>query len=378
LYPHAVLLQNLKIQEGILKLKLINKNEIYVDALLQNFDFPIVTKEGNTLNSLEIQGDIIDDALHFYTPNKDIEFISKNNQNSLYLNNLDIKKPNSVKNKEGSLSNMDIQIKGTNSDIWLNSKQKLLAQSYDLVFKKDEIALDLQHNNSNFSFLQQQERMNIFGLQLSDTFMNHFLGIKNLFLDGEFTLNATGNKDSLQGSVDITNSKVKDLAILNNLITLINTTPGLINPLLAIPAFVGMVGNDGFNLNGYRITKGVLDFTYDLSSEMFFIEKLDTIGNMVDFKAVGLLNLKNKTINADAMVIFLKDYSNLIDYIPVVNYLLLGKERNISTLVKIQGNIENPEIQTNLSKEAISAPLNFIKRIFNLPTQGLELLQPKK
>jgi hypothetical protein len=378
IYPYSPLLNRLEMQEGILKLKMMSKNEIDVDAWLHNLTFPLYTKEGDMLRSMELQGKIHDDVLNFYTPDERIKFSSKQGKHKLFLNQLDIKKPNNINSKEGLLNSLDLHIVGKDSNILLTQKQKILAQSYDLVLKNDEIALDVQHQQSNFSFLQQKQRINIFGLQLSDVFMNEFLGVENLFTNGEFTLNATGTKKSLKGSVDIQNSKLKDLAVLNNLITLINTTPGLINPLLAIPAFVGMASKEGFNLNGYRIMKGTLDFTYNLNSELFFVERLDTVGNMVDFKATGVLDLNEKSINADAMVIFLKDYSNIIDYIPVVNYLFLGEERNISTLVKITGNIDDPKIETNLSKEAASAPLNFIKRIFNLPSQGLELLQPKK
>ena len=41
---------------------------------------------------------------------------------------------------------------------------------------------------------------------------------------------------------------IEDLAILNNLLLFIHTSPAFINPFLAIPSVVGMATNSGFNL----------------------------------------------------------------------------------------------------------------------------------
>jgi len=81
------------------------------------------------------------------------------------------------------------------------------------------------------------------------------------------------------------NVKIEDLAILNNLLLFINTSPALINPFLAIPSVLGMASNGGFNLTGYRIIDGVLDFDYHKNKKLLDITKL--FNKILDFERIN-------------------------------------------------------------------------------------------
>jgi hypothetical protein len=167
-------------------------------------------------------------------------------------------------------------------------------------------------------------------------------------------------------------NRLLNLTILNNIITLVNTSPALINPLLAIPAVFGMVTNGGFNLNGYAVNEGYIDFTYDFENRILNLIKIHTIGNSVDFEGYATLNLKESYVNANVDLIFMKDYTKIVNFIPGLNYLFLGDEKRVSTKVKITGDLNKPKIETQLAKDSISAPVNFFKRVITSPLKLFE------
>lgn len=377
-HPFSQLLQDLNIKQGSLNLNLHDKNTIDFRATLQNLDFPLQYKDGSKLNNLSLYGQVNHNKLLINSLDEKIKIRVENDQNFLTLHDFDIVNKSDTLLKNDSIETQ-IEIKGINSNVILNEKQKLLADSYTLHLKKEGLDLSLQHKGGELNFTKDlKEQISFNAHNMNDTFMNDLLGIENFFQDGNFTVVAQGTSKLINGNVVVINSKIKELALLNNLITFINTTPAIINPLLAIPTIFGMASNKGFNLAGYRIIEGSLDFTYDLKDDFFYINQLQTTGNMADFKATGAIDLAQRTIDSDVMIIFLKDYSKIIDYIPVVNYLFLGDEKNISTSVQIHGSLDDPQIQTNLTQDAAGASMNFIKRIFNLPAKGIELLTPSK
>ena len=375
LYDKSKLLQDLKIEEGSLSLYLKDKENIDFKGTLTKFDFPIVQKDGNKLQTLTLKGEVKNGNVVVGSSDEKIKVEITDNKNHLFLKDYDILKENNTLLQDNSSTNLEII--GINSTVLLNDKQKLLADNYVLLLKNNTMNLKLSHKDGTFNYAQDAKKsINLTATAVSDIFMNQLMGNENFFDEGSFNLTAKGNNQLLEGRVDVTNAKINNLALINNLVTFVNTTPALINPLLAIPTLFGMAKNSGFNLTGYKIVEGHLDFTYDTKNELFYMKHLETIGNMTDFKVTGLINLEQKNIDADVTLIFLKDYSSIIDYVPVFNYLLLGDEKNISTQLRIVGNLDNPDIQTNFTQDAAGAPVNFIKRIFNLPAKGIELLTP--
>jgi len=383
-HSYSEILKNLKIKKGTLDIVLHSKDNIDFNATLDELDFPIFEQSGEQLTHTSIVGNMSNDIISINSLDERIKVRIEDGKNfitldGLNISNIAIKSTQNEQNdeKKEEKNTLHIQINGINSNIALNDKQKLLANNYVLIIEENKINLNLQHKEGNLYYLKDgTDKIEFYGNNLSSAFINQLVGIENFFQDGEFNLKVKGTASLLQGEVTTANAKIKQLAILNNLITFINTTPAIINPLLAIPSFVGMATNKGFNLTGYRIVEGSLNFRYDLERELFYIDNLNTVGNMADFKAVGLIDLEKKEINSDVVVIFLKDYSKILGYVPVLNYLFLGDDKNVSTRVQIYGSLDDPKIETNLTQDAADASLNFVKRIFNLPAKGLELLTP--
>ena len=249
----------------------------------------------------------------------------------------------------------------------INKKFKVLSTKYDFTIHDDISKFELYHNKTKMDYLKNSEGLIVIGAtNVSDVFINSFFQ-KDFVKGGNLNIEATGKDDVVTGRINFKNNKLKNLKTLNNIIMLVNTTPALVNPLLAIPSIFGMVTSTGFNLNGYRINKGYVDFTYDFNNKFLNMYKINTIGNSVDFDGFATFDFKKDIVHSDLKLIFMKGYSDVIDIIPGIDYILLGDDKQISTEVNIRGSIDNPDIKTNVLKDTARAPFDVIKRILTLP-----------
>jgi hypothetical protein len=260
-----------------------------------------------------------------------------------------------------------IDILGKYSNIFLNNTYKFLADDYEIRIRDNSKFIQLSYKDTDITIKESEDKkLDIFSNAINDEFVNTIFD-KKIFEGGKLMLLANGDINNLNGKLIIENSNIKELAILNNLLLFIQTSPALINPFLAIPSVVGMATNDGFNILAYKIVNGTIEFNYNQEKELLDIRKLVTVGNGIDLDGKGSVDLKNMTLQSDVKLIFLKDYSKIVGMIPVVNYVLLGESNRVETKVNIFGDLNNPKISTNLTKDAFSVPLNITKRILTSP-----------
>lgn|GEM_PF-795732 len=349
----------------------INKNNIKFDAQATNLDLPIA-KDNRQVSTLTLKGSYKDNLIKLKTTDNTLELdydISKD-KISMWLDNYDVLYNT---NKETDEKNKTIYyIEGKNSNIIINEKHVAIANEYNFVFEKDFVDIRLSHDNTKFKYHKDSLENIIFEAQnMNDEFLNSLFG-KNLIQGGSVNIISKGKNGVIQGVTEIDNSKVVDLAILNNLLILINTSPGLINPLLAVPSVVGMVSNGGFNLNGYRIVEGKIEFIYNTNTKYLNMPKIFTKGNGIDFDGFMTIDFNTSEIDSKLKLLFFKNYSKIVGAIPVVNYILLGDENRVSTQVEIYGTLDEPKYKTVFVEEGIKAPVNLLKRIITSPLKLFE------
>ncbi|QKF89934.1 AsmA family protein (DUF3971 domain) [Arcobacter cloacae] len=355
----------------------IKNQEVNFDAVVKNLDLPL-KKNGKEIKELSLVGIQKDNNTKISTKNKDLILELKNETLYLQLDGYDVFYKNKINEEGEDNSYKNVNIIGKNSNIIIDEKYKLLANNYEIRVREDEKYINLKYKDNEFTLKQSKDKkIDIYTSELSDEFVNAIFD-KNIFKDGKLIFLANGSLDKLNGKIIIENSNIEDLAILNNLLVFIHTSPALINPLLAIPSVVGMATNSGFNLTAYKIINGIVEFEYTQKESLLEIKKLVTIGNGIDFEGKGRIDLNNMTINSEIKLIFLKDYSKIVGAIPVVNYVLLGDSNRVETQVNLFGDLSNPSISTNLTKETFSIPMNITKRIFSTPSMIFDFLSGKK
>lgn len=352
----------------------ILNEDITFKGKLENLDIPI-SLNAKKVDRLELKGLITKDSTNISTVDEKIKIVLKEKELSLDIKDYDVLF-NTKEEKTNDFEN--ININGKNSSIIVNEKFKFLANDFNIRVRNDSKYLHLTHNKTDITFKETEDKkIDIFANDISDVFINALFD-KNILKGGNLMFVGQGTLEDLKGKIIIENSNVEDLAILNNLLLFIHTSPGLINPLLAIPSVIGLASNKGFNLTGYKVVDGIIEFNYSKETNILNINKIVTVGNGIDFDGKGQIDLNTDLINSEIKLIFFKNYSNLVGLIPVVNYVLLGKDNRVETLVNIFGPLENPKIKTNLTKDAFSIPLNIAKRILTSPSEFIKFIQNKK
>jgi hypothetical protein len=370
----------LKIDDEVYEIKnakiYIKKDQINFDASVINLDIPL-KKDNKLITELSLKGIYTKDLTTINTKNEDLTLELKNHGMFLNINGYDVLYTTSdVIEDEKNTPNLSI--KGKNSNILINDKYKFIADNLEIRLTKDSKYINLKHKKTDLTIKESKDKkIDIYSTDISDEFVNAIFN-KNIFKGGKILFLANGDINNLNGKLIIEDSNIDDLAILNNLLIFIHTSPALINPLLALPSVVGMATNTGFNLTAYKIVNGVLEFNYNKEKELLDVKKLLTVGNGIDFDGKGKVDLNNMTLNSDIKLIFLKDYSKIVGIIPVVNYVLLGNNNRVETQVNLFGDLNNPKISTNLTKDAFSVPVNIAKRILSSPSMLLDFITGKE
>lgn len=354
---------SLKIDDEIYQLEkasaLIKKDFISFEAIINDLDIPLF-KDGKKVEYLEISGTQSGNNTKLKTKNGDLNFELINKNMNLYLNGYDISI--STKDKDAISNFENIRVKALNSNIILNTAHKILAQEYELNLNKDEKFFYLKNKGSEISFKEYKDKsIDFFSINIDDIFINS-LANKEIMNGGNIKFFGNGNLDNLNSTIIVKDSNISNLSILNNLLIFIQTSPALINPLLAIPSALSLT-----NLGYYKIEDSHISLNYNYSKKTIDINNLNTVGNGIDFEGKGIIDLDKMTIDSDLKVIFLKDYTGIVGLIPVLNYILLGDDNRVETKVNITGDLKNPNINTNIAMDSLNAPVNILKRILSFP-----------
>jgi hypothetical protein len=231
---------------------------------------------------------------------------------------------------------------------------------------KNNLHLIIHDNNSTIDISTQNNSLIVHANNLTDKYINKFFN-KKILKNGYINVNIyTDDINFLSGDINFYNTTIQNVTIINSLLTFINTTPAIINPLLSLPTLFRLSKN-GFNTNGYRIKNGSGSFQYSLLSQKLRLYDLYTHGEMSNFIVNSDFNLKTKKVDGNVDISFLKDFSTAINYIPIVGYILLGDNGKFHTNVRISGTTENPILKTNTIKDGANGFMGVIKRILTLP-----------
>ena len=124
--------------------------------------------------------------------------------------------------------------------------------------------------------------------------------------------------------------------------------------------------------DNFKIDTG--EFNFRLKDGMLVVKDIVLKNRFSTLKGSGYIDLKNKNMHLSFKVNILKDLGKTIKAIPLIGYILLGKDGKFSSKVTISGDINDPQIETDFSKDVIKSPLNIIFRVIKLP---FKLLLPK-
>ena len=313
-------------------------------------------KNNNTASITIISKDLNDTTIDINALNVVIDsdyFQSKNENNTSKIERLVV--PNFPKMK----------LKYTNSSINYDK--------YSLIF--DTLNLDTNSTTAKIKIIKDKSIIEahiidnglIFNAKnLTDTYMNSFLNQK-IFENGYMNLNIYGEDiNELSGDVNFHTTTIRNVTIINSLLTFVNTTPAILNPLLALPTLFRMA-ETGFDTNGYYMKNGDGSFRYNVPLKELGIYDIYSNGKMSNFIVNSHVNFKTNTIDANVDISFLKDFSKVIRSIPIVGYIVMGEDGEFHTSIDISGKLDDPQMETHTLESASNGVTGIIKRILTLP-----------
>jgi len=337
-----------------------------------NFKFDIDYKDGLYINIPALKFQLKKDnnnnsivSLSNFVPLKNyFDFFGLNNKSKLLLRrdknaNIDLKLDHisvvldpyydNLLQKDKEKQNIDntINLSWKNSFVEFN-KFKFYFDTLQGKIFNNNVHLNLQKNTTKFSIAKINNRTIVKSKRINANYVNLIVG-KKVLKNGYLDMFLTGGLNKYQGTIKLYDTTIVKMQLIDNLLLFLNSTPALINPLLAIPTIYHFTQSN-FELGGYYVTKGLLNFNYNHLNRYLDIYNIVTKGKINDFKGDVKLNFIDNTIKGNLRVSTLKDYAKIINHIPLINYLFLDTEGKFSVPISIYGTINNPHYKIVNSK----------------------------
>ncbi len=383
--PYSPIMDYIALKDGSLEVSTSDFVNIDFFAKDLKINLPIYRSDGSHFDSFSLFGSINKDEILIYTPSKSVSVKIKGDQKDITLNNLDLSVDEFLNSKIPAIAQLfskkqkekptpkEIQ----DEDIFINAKQRyerahkiipmatnIHAKDVVLIYKKMPFPLE------NLDIVAQDDRVKIDGnykngmiiadlvhgalyfkaYNFSGDYINTILQ-KDFVEGGLFTLIGSFENQVFNGELKFQNTSLKNLALMQNMINLINTIPSLI-----------VFRNPHLGANGYQIKTGSVVF--GITKEYLGLEKIDLIGKTLDVAGNGVIELDTNKLDLNLEVSTIKALSNVLSKIPIVGYLILGKEGKITTNVNVKGTLDNPKTKVTLAADIIQAPFKILRRIF--------------
>ncbi len=179
----------------------------------------------------------------------------------------------------------------------------------------------------------------------------HFGGLKG----GRYSLDLHGDiRKTLHGVITIQGGTISEFKTYNNMIALFNTVPSLAS-----------LSDPGFSREGFEVRKGRIEFRI-LSNRIFF-DMIYIDGKSAAISGKGTVSTLNGAINMDLAVRTARTLGKIIGSLPVVGYILMGKDKSVTTGVKVTGTLENPKVETHIVLETLLSPFEMFVRTIKSP-----------
>ncbi|ECW8268165.1 DUF3971 domain-containing protein [Campylobacter upsaliensis] len=248
-----------------------------------------------------------------------------------------------------------IKIGGANVGIILLDMNKTLSfERLEASLNKAVLNASASSGKTQISFHKSPEKLSLIANDMSDEFLNTFLQ-KNAFKEGVFNVKAEGSNDEFfEGEFEVKNTYVRDLKGINQLVSFIDTVPSLV-----------MFRAPTFNQKGLHIQDGKVLF--NRKKDLLSFTAINLNGDSVDLFGLGSANLRLNSLDLNLELKTLKSASDTISKVPILNYVILGKNQEISTNIKVNGSLDDPKFQTQILADTLKTPFNLIKNVIQLP-----------
>ncbi|MCX2717656.1 AsmA-like C-terminal domain-containing protein [Helicobacter sp. MIT 21-1697] len=385
IYPYSPILQYFGIPKGSLKLWTKDFETMRLSAEVNNLTYPLYDKNAQRLSHFFLEGVIDKRGIFIGSKNKKFMFVKEGNIVKVILDGYNLridevfsskipalaqinqenekkeiltpeqrrKQEEFIKAKqryerENKLSPHIVYLETRNMDFYL--KQYVIPSDVASVALRDGmIRADVTYGNGVANVDMAYSRAILRLSNFSATFLNR-VWQRNIFRGGLFNFKGIYDDGTLKGEISMQNTIYQDLAIVQNVLALIDTIPALLT-----------FRKPGLGANGYEIKNGKVNLL--INDEYLVLENIHLVGSSIDVEGGGLVTLKNQALDIVLKASTLKTLTDIINTIPLLNYVILGSDGKITTGIVLKGTLDNPKSEVSVVEDILLSPFEMVGRI---------------
>jgi len=321
-------------------------------------------KQGSCYTQLPLAADITPKRVLVEAFDKRLRYDTNKGRIDLERLNIDLKKLLNVylaKSKQGNTvaknkltEKKSLIIIGKKSDIRYG-EHTLVTDSYDITIKPNGDIKALGSTDGNIVKFDKNGKMfKLKALRVTDKLLHPLISFKGLH-GGRYSVSMEGNPDlEMKGRIIFEGGVLSGFRAYNNTLAFINTLPAL-----------ATLQRPGFSKQGFKIKSGVIN--YRQRRDRIILDSIYIKGSAATIAGKGVIDLKHKQLNVSLAIQTARELGKIVGKIPLLGYIVMGKDKSLTIGLKITGSIDHPKVKTSAAKEILSLPLDILKRTLESP-----------
>lgn len=315
--------------------------------------------DGSCATQIPLEGKITPSNVDFYAFDKRIYYNQAKSHIKINDLNIDLKKflntSTSEEKDTTKESGKNLVILGKNSHLRYED-YSLLTDSYDVEIKKDgSISAIGSSDGDIIKFSKKEDIIKLQALRIKDKILHPLINFDGL-KKGRYSLTKTGNPKLItKGQIIVEGGVMQGFKAYNNALALINTLPAL-----------ATLHKPGYSDEGFTIKSGLVEYRM-IKREQIVFDSIYIEGESATIVGKGKINLKAKTITMHLNIQIARELGKVLGNIPIVGYILVGKDKSTNIGLTITGNLDKPIVNTTAGKDLLNYPINLLKRSLEIP-----------
>ncbi len=235
---------------------------------------------------------------------------------------------------------------------------RLVTDSYDIEIKPDgDIVAYGSLDGDVVKLTKKGKIFHLQALRIKDSMLHPLINFKGL-KGGRYSIEKKGDPDkTMHGRIIIEGGVLSDFAAYNNTVAFINTLPAL-----------ATLSDPGFSSKGFKIEEGIV--YYHMSPKRLVLDKVYLKGKSATIVGKGTISLPDGKLDIGLAIHTARELGKVVGKIPVLGYVLLGEDKSVTIGLRVDGTLKKPLVHTNVAKDILTLPLEFIKRTLTLPAKA--------
>jgi len=350
---------------GKLEIKTKDFKTYAFQGMLKRSSCFLYEKDDACKTRVPFEGILTPEDLNFYAFDKGFYYDKANSRIKLTNLNFDVKKFLNIQNQkeESKERKKKDRAKRTKSLIILGENSQLRYGDYTLVTDSYDVEVkpngDINAIGSAYGdiikFSRKKDIFFIQALRIQDKVLHPLINFKGL-QDGRYSLKKSGDPHkTMKGEIIVEGGVMKDFKAYNNTLAFINTIPAL-----------AILQNPGYSETGFTIEKGIAEYRM-INLEKIIFDSIYIKGTSATIAGTGEIDLQKKTINLNLAIQSARELGQVVGSLPLVGYIIMGKDKSMTFGLQITGTLDNPKVQTSAGGDILSTPLQILKRAIESP-----------